>query len=78
MKSIALVFIRIYQLCISPLIGDVCKYTPSCSNYALEAVKTHGFWRGGWLAIKRVVRCNPWHDGGGRDDVPQKNGKSTR
>lgn len=72
MKSAALFLIRIYQLCISPLVGDVCRFTPSCSHYAAEALKKHGFLRGCWLAIKRVVRCNPWHHGGGRDPVPER------
>lgn len=70
MKIIALFFIRLYQLCISPLIGDVCRYTPSCSHYAAEAIGKHGFIRGGWLALKRILRCNPWWGGSGNDPVP--------
>lgn len=70
MKLLAVALIRIYQWCISPLIGDVCRYTPSCSHYAVEALQKHGFWRGTWLSVKRVVRCNPWCDGCGEDPVP--------
>lgn len=70
MKILAVALIRIYQWCISPLIGDVCRYTPSCSHYAVEALQKHGFWRGTWLSVKRVVRCNPWCDGCGEDPVP--------
>lgn len=70
MKYLAVGLIRIYQWTIAPLLGEVCKYTPSCSHYAVEALKKHGFLRGSWLAAKRIVRCNPWHDGYGKDEVP--------
>lgn len=70
MKTIAIGFIRIYQWCISPFIGDVCRYTPSCSHYAVEALQKHGFFRGSWLTAKRIVRCNPWFGGCGHDPVP--------
>lgn len=70
MKIFAKILIRIYQWCIRPVIGDVCKFTPSCSNYALEAIEKHGFFRGSWLAVKRICRCNPWHCSGGHDPVP--------
>lgn len=61
--------IKIYQWGISPLIGPNCRFTPSCSNYALEALKKHGLFKGGWLAIKRISRCHPW-GGHGIDPVP--------
>ena len=68
--------IRLYQLTLSPLLaaissGPVCRFNPSCSQYALEAVKEHGAIRGSWLAAKRLGRCHPW-GGGGHDPVPLK------
>ncbi len=69
MKFLAIAIIRLYQWCISPLLGDTCRFTPSCSHYAVEALQKHGFMRGGWLAVKRIVRCNPWCDSG-HDPVP--------
>lgn len=70
MKTLAVGIIRLYQWCIAPFIGDVCRFTPSCSHYAVEALKKHGFWYGSWLALKRIVRCNPWCGGCGEDRVP--------
>ena len=61
--------IRSYQVLISPYLGDHCRFTPSCSAYAMEAVKKHGALRGSWLAIKRIGRCHPFCDGG-YDPVP--------
>jgi putative membrane protein insertion efficiency factor len=58
-----------YRYVISPLLGPACRYSPSCSQYALEAVQRHGSMRGGWLALKRVLSCNPW-GGSGYDPVP--------
>ncbi|WP_235735730.1 membrane protein insertion efficiency factor YidD [Nocardioides alcanivorans] len=62
-------FLRLYRLLISPLYGQVCRYHPSCSYYALEAVTVHGSIRGGWLAVRRLGRCHPWA-AGGYDPVP--------
>jgi putative membrane protein insertion efficiency factor len=70
MKTIAIALIRVYQWCISPFIGDVCRFSPSCSHYAVKALQKHGFFYGSWLAIKRIVRCNPWCGGCGDDPVP--------
>lgn len=70
MKTIAITFIRIYQWCISPLLGEVCRFHPSCSHYAAEALQKHGFVRGCWLALKRILRCQPWGGDGGHDPVP--------
>ncbi len=61
--------IRGYQLSISPFLGKNCRFVPSCSRYAIEAVQTHGALRGLWLAFCRVGRCHPWHPGG-YDPVP--------
>lgn len=61
--------IRVYQLGISPLLGPRCRFYPSCSHYAQEAIDTHGLRRGGWLALRRLSRCHPWHPGG-FDPVP--------
>jgi len=63
--------IRGYQKFISPLLPSSCRYTPSCSHYSIEALKTHGLFRGGWLAAKRIASCNPW-GGSGHDPVPPK------
>lgn len=61
--------VRFYQYAISPFTMASCRYTPSCSTYAIEAVRKHGPAKGGWLAIKRIFRCNPW-GGHGHDPVP--------
>ncbi|MEO0575868.1 MAG: membrane protein insertion efficiency factor YidD [Pseudomonadota bacterium] len=64
-----LVVIRIYQVAMSPLLGANCRYQPTCSAYAREAVLMHGARKGGWLALKRLARCHPW-GGHGHDPVP--------
>ena len=56
--------IRSYQVLISPYLGRHCRFTPSCSSYAMEAIQKHGSLRGGWLAIKRIGRCHPFCEGG--------------
>ena len=61
--------IRVYQMVISPMTGPTCKYYPSCSHYAVQAIRTHGALRGTGLALWRILRCNPWSLGG-VDDVP--------
>ena len=61
--------VRVYQWTLRPMIGAQCRFTPSCSHYALDALAAHGAWRGSALAAKRVLRCNPWH-AGGHDPVP--------
>jgi putative membrane protein insertion efficiency factor len=64
-----LLLIRFYQYVISPVIGPKCRYTPTCSAYAHEAITKHGPWKGLWLAIKRISKCHPW-GGHGYDPVP--------
>lgn len=68
-KHIFLWLIRFYQAFISPLFGAKCRYTPTCSAYGLEAVKKHGPWKGGKMAIKRFLSCHPWGKSG-YDPVP--------
>jgi uncharacterized protein len=61
--------IRFYQIVISPWIGPKCRYTPTCSQYGIEALKKHGFFRGLWLTLRRLSSCHPW-GGSGYDPVP--------
>ena len=63
------VLVRAYQYLLSPLLGPRCRYLPSCSSYALEALDVHGPWRGSWYALRRIARCHPW-GGAGYDPVP--------
>jgi len=67
--AIFLFIIRIYQYLISPILGKSCRFTPTCSHYGAEAIKKHGPFKGGWLTLKRIGRCNPW-GGHGFDPVP--------
>lgn len=69
MKTILLTFIRLYQLTFSRVLPPSCRFVPSCSHYAYEAIKRYGPWIGGWLALKRIARCHPFHPGG-FDPVP--------
>lgn len=64
-----ILLVKIYQYVISPAIGPKCRYTPTCSQYAIEALKKYGLFKGGWLAIKRISSCHPW-GGHGHDPVP--------
>ncbi len=69
MKYLLIALVRFYQYAISPWLGRRCRYFPSCSEYAVEAVRKYGALRGGWLGAKRICRCHPWHPGG-YDPVP--------
>lgn len=69
MRYLVAFLIRIYQWTLSPLIGPACRFYPSCSQYAQQAILRFGLLRGGWLALKRLGRCHPWHPGG-FDPVP--------
>lgn len=71
--ALLLLCIRVYQFTVRPLLAGSCRYAPSCSEYAIEAVSRHGPWRGGWLGIKRILRCHPWSRGG-IDPVPMDDG----
>ena len=66
---IFLALIKFYQWFISPLLGSSCRYTPTCSQYGVEAIKKHGPFKGGWLTLKRIGRCHPWA-AHGHDPVP--------
>lgn len=61
--------IRGYQIAISPMLGNRCRYFPRCSEYTIEALEKHGMLKGGWLGVRRIGRCHPWHPGG-YDPVP--------
>ncbi|MBU0653608.1 MAG: membrane protein insertion efficiency factor YidD [Gammaproteobacteria bacterium] len=76
MKRLLILIIRGYQLFISPMLGSNCRFYPTCSHYAQEAVEKHGALKGSWLAIRRIGRCNPWHEGG-VDLVPEPPAKSS-
>lgn len=72
MRYLLLIPIKFYQLLISPVLGTNCRFSPTCSAYAYDAVKTHGVFKGLGLSIKRIGKCHPWHEGG-FDPVPEKN-----
>lgn len=63
--------VRLYQAAVSPLLPPACRFEPSCSEYTCGALLAHGFSRGAWLAVKRLLRCHPFH-GGGLDPVPER------
>jgi putative membrane protein insertion efficiency factor len=71
MRVVLKLLIRGYQLAISPMFGPRCRFYPSCSHYAMEAIESHGALRGTWLTAKRIARCHPFHEGG-FDPVPCK------
>ena len=71
MKTLLIWIVRAYRLVLSPMLGQKCRFYPSCSSYAIEALQTHGALRGSWLAAHRLCRCGPW-GGAGFDPVPPK------
>jgi len=71
MRKILIGFIQLYRYCLSPLLGPHCRFYPSCSCYAQQAIRQHGAMQGSWLAVKRISRCHPWNDGG-VDLVPDR------
>lgn len=72
MRQILIALIKLYRYAISPYLAPSCRYTPTCSSYAIEAVQRFGVFRGSWLAIRRIGRCHPWHEAG-YDPVPDQN-----
>lgn len=70
-RTLVIGLIRLYQICLSPWLGMHCRYVPTCSAYAIEAMRVHGVLRGGWLAAARIGRCHPFH-AGGYDPVPPR------
>lgn len=74
MRKLAILLIRIYKYAISPYFASSCRYTPSCSSYAIESIERFGIFKGSWLAICRIGRCHPWHEGG-LDPVPTQNNR---
>ena len=71
LSHLAISVVRGYKRLVSPLLPPACRFVPTCSEYAAEAIEKHGLLRGVWLAVRRIVRCAPWHPGG-FDPVPQK------
>jgi uncharacterized protein len=71
LKYPALKLLRAYQLLISPMLGQNCRFSPSCSNYAMQAIERFGFFKGSWLSARRLLRCHPFHPGG-HDPIPEK------
>jgi putative membrane protein insertion efficiency factor len=71
MGRLVILLVRVYQYLISPMLGPHCRFYPTCSHYAVEAIGRHGVGRGGLLALRRLSRCHPWHSGG-CDPVPPK------
>lgn len=69
LAKVLLALLWFYRHCVSPLTPAACRYTPTCSQYAVEAIKKYGPFKGSWLALKRILRCNPW-GGSGYDPVP--------
>jgi putative membrane protein insertion efficiency factor len=69
MRWILIFIVRGYQMALSPLLPPSCRYYPSCSNYAIEAIEKYGAWKGGWMAARRIARCHPFRPGG-FDPVP--------
>ena len=74
MKRLVILPIRFYQKCISPLFPPSCRFVPTCSSYAIQAIERFGVLYGGWLAVKRICRCHPW-GGHGHDPVPEEKPK---
>lgn len=73
-RLILIGIIKLYQYTISPFLGSRCRFYPTCSNYAIEALELHGVLQGGWFAVRRIMRCHPWNPGG-FDPVPQEKTK---
>jgi len=72
MKTLLIALIDAYRLLLSPFFGTQCRFLPTCSAYAREAIDVHGALRGSWLTLRRIAKCHPWHPGG-IDNVPPRN-----
>lgn len=72
MRRVCIFLIRVYQKTVSPLLGKSCRFIPSCSQYAIDAIKEYGVFKGIFMGFKRIIRCNPFSKGG-YDPVPKKN-----
>ncbi|HEX2829925.1 MAG TPA: membrane protein insertion efficiency factor YidD [Burkholderiales bacterium] len=71
MKRLLVGLVKAYRYFLSPLLGPSCRFYPTCSAYAVEAIDTHGAIKGSWLALRRIMKCHPWHPGG-VDPVPPR------
>jgi putative membrane protein insertion efficiency factor len=69
MRRVLIFLISCYKVILSPFLGNTCRFYPSCSSYAQDAIATHGVFKGSWLALRRLSKCHPWHEGGA-DPVP--------
>ncbi len=76
MRSLFIGIIKLYQILISPLLGPNCRFHPTCSHYAIEAIAKHGVFKGGYLSVRRLIKCQPLHEGG-LDPVPEKKDKQS-
>ena len=72
MRRLLITILSVYKACISPLLGNHCRFYPSCSSYAMDAIEAHGVIKGSYLTLKRLGKCHPWHEGG-VDPVPPCN-----
>ncbi len=77
-SAVLLAFIRVYRILLSPLLGQNCRYTPTCSVYAAGAIRRHGPWRGALFGLRRILRCHPWSAGGSDPVPPQQISEATR
>ena len=71
LRKVPVGIIKLYQTLLSPMLGPTCRFHPSCSHYAVDAITEHGMIRGCWISIKRILKCHPFNDGG-YDPVPEK------
>jgi len=71
LKKLLILLVRGYQLLLSPVLGNNCRFYPSCSSYMIQAIEIHGIFKGLWLGTRRILRCHPWNDGG-LDPVPPR------
>lgn len=76
MQRLLILLIKGYRLVLSPWLGNQCRFHPTCSEYGLEAIERHGALRGGWLTLRRIGRCHPFH-AGGFDPVPEMNSRNS-